>query len=159
MQLSIFILLGVNFIPKELFTVGYEGVGIDSFITRLKSYGINCLLDVREIPHSRRPAFSKSALSERLNQEHIQYVHLKELGSPKPIRENLRATKDYSDFFKNMETYLADKKETIENAYNYVIDNTCCLMCFERLAAQCHRKIVARKIKERDDNGLQITNI
>ena len=51
--------------------------------------------------------------------------------------------------------------DLLNNAYgyHYVRKNTCCLMCFEHLAATCHRKIVARKIKELDGNGLQIKNI
>ena len=144
---------------QELFTVGYEGIDIDSFITRLKDNEIDCLLDVREIPLSRKRGFSKTALSERLNQENIDYVHFKELGSPKPIREKLKSNRDYSVFFRKINQYLDGKIETIENAYHYVSNNTCCLMCFEHLAATCHRKIVARKIKELDGNGLQITNI
>jgi uncharacterized protein (DUF488 family) len=144
---------------KELFTIGYEGMSLDGFVAQLKNFAINCLIDVREIPLSRRPGFSKSGLAQRLDRENIHYVHFKELGSPKPIREKLKSDRNYSTFFKEMDKYLADKKEAIESVYNYVVNNTCCLMCFERLAAQCHRRIVARKIKERDGNGLRIKNI
>ncbi len=144
---------------KELFTVGYEGIDIDSFITHLKNHAIDCLLDVREIPLSRKHGFSKTVLSERLNKENIHYVHFRELGSPKPIRDRLKINHDYSFFFKKMDEYLTGKVEVIENAYHYVRQNTCCLMCFERLAATCHRKIVAGKIKELDGNGLQVRNI
>ena len=144
---------------KELFTVGYEGIDIDNFIIHLKDNAIDCLLDVREIPLSRKRGFSKTALSERLKQENINYVHFRELGSPRPIREKLKLNHDYSVFFNKMDKYLNDKIETIENAYHYVKNNTCCLMCFEHLAATCHRKIVARKIKKLDGNGLQIKNI
>ena len=144
---------------KELFTIGYEGKSLDGFVTELKKFAISCLIDVREIPFSRKRGFSKSALAERLNKENIRYVHLKELGSPKPVRESLKASHDYLTFFRKMDKYLDTKKETIENAYSYVTYNTCCLMCFERLAAECHRKIVAQKIKARDGNGLQIKNV
>ena len=154
-----FFCLGINFMSRELFTVGYEGIDIDNFITQLKDNAIDCLLDVREIPLSRKRGFSKTSLSQRLNQEHIYYVHFKELGSPKPLREKLKANHDYSAFFKKLDKYLAGKIEAIESAYNYVKKNTCCLMCFEHLAATCHREIVAKKIKELDGNGLQIKNI
>ncbi len=144
---------------RELFTVGYEGIDIDNFVTYLKDNAIDCLLDVREIPLSRKRGFSKTALCERLKQENISYVHFRELGSTKSIREKLKANHDYLSFFNKMDKYLTNKIETIENAYYYVRKNTCCLMCFERLAATCHRKIVARKIKKLDGNGLQIKNI
>jgi len=145
--------------PRELFTTGYEGWDVDSFVANLKSHAINCLLDVRELPISRKPGFSKSGLAKRLEQEKITYVHFKELGSPKVIRKQLKRTHDYGTFFEKMDRYLADKKETIKKAYSYVVSYKCCIMCFEHLAATCHRKIVARKIKEWNGNGLRINNI
>jgi len=145
--------------PKELLTVGYEGTTIDTFIAHLKSNAVECLLDVREIPLSRKRGFSKAALAQRLKQENIHYVHFRGLGSPKTIREKLKLDHDYSTFFKEMNKYLTGKKVAIEDAYDYVSKNTCCLMCFEHLANLCHRKIVAAKIKERDGNGLRIKNI
>jgi len=144
---------------RQLFTVGYEGSTIDTFIANLLSNNIDCLLDVRALAFSRKPGFSKTELARRLNRSEIQYVHLADLGSPKPLRENLKSTRDYSTFFKTMESYLTSKKGAIEAAYKCVINHTCCLMCFERLAAECHRKIVAAKIKARDGNGLQIKHI
>lgn len=156
---SIDLLFRFKIMPRQLFTVGYEGIDIDSFLVYLTSNAIDCLLDIREIPLSRKQGFSKTVLSERLSQENIRYVHFKELGSPKPIREELKTNHDYSTFFKKMDRYLANKKETIEKAYHYVVNNTCCLMCFEHLATTCHRKIVARKIKAQDGNGLQIKHI
>ncbi len=144
---------------KQLFTIGYEGVTIDSFVSSLLSNNIDCILDVRKLPLSRKPGFSKTELSRRLRITKIQYVHLADLGTPKPIREKLKSTHDYSTFFKKMDAYLANKKKSIEAAYNYVMKNTCCLMCFERLSDQCHRKIIAKKIKARDGNGLQIKHL
>ncbi|MHC4461720.1 MAG: DUF488 domain-containing protein [Planctomycetota bacterium] len=145
--------------PRQLFTVGYEGTTIEGFIARLRSNNINCIVDVREVPLSRKPGFSKTELARRLNRACIHYVHLRELGSPKPLRENLKLTGGYSTFFKQMSRYLSGKKDVIETAYKYVINTTSCLMCFERLASECHRKIVAKKIRIRDGNGLQIKHI
>jgi uncharacterized protein (DUF488 family) len=145
--------------PRQLFTIGYEGAGIDAFVEELLANDIDWVLDVRAVPLSRKPGFSKNQLLRRLEQSQIRYVHLAELGTPKPIREDLKSTGDYSTFFRKMEKYLSGKKKAIETAYDYVVRNTCCLMCFERLPACCHRKIVAQKIKDRDGNGLQIVHI
>jgi uncharacterized protein (DUF488 family) len=145
--------------PRNLFTVGYEGVTIDNFVATLLTNNVDCILDVRQLPLSRKPGFSKNELAQRLNRAKIQYVHLGDLGSPKPIREKLKSTRDYSAFFRKMDTYLAGRKDAIETAYKYAMNNTCCLMCFERLAAQCHRGLVAKKIKQRNGNGLQIIHL
>jgi uncharacterized protein (DUF488 family) len=144
---------------RELYTAGYEGVTIDTFISNLLCNDIECVLDVRALPLSRKPGFSKTQLAQRLLRAKINYIHLGELGSPKPLREKLKSTGDYPAFFKKMDRYLTSKKDAIEEAYYHVKNNLCCLMCFERYAEQCHRKIVAQKIKLRDGNGLQIKHI
>jgi len=144
---------------RNLFTVGYQGTRIDSFIAQIKKHEINCLIDVREIPLSRKPGFSKTSLSGHLANNNIRYIHLKELGSPKSLRENLKIDNDYATFFAGMEEHLLDKQDAIENAYFFITNNTCCLMCYERLADNCHRKVVANKIKEWNGNGLKIKHI
>ena len=144
---------------RQLFTVGYEGRDIKTFLYDLRSNAIDCVLDIRQLPLSRKPGFSKRQLAQRLNRAKIQYVHLPDLGTPKPLREHLKSTGNYSTFFKKMDNHLTNKKDSINAAYSYVTNHTCCLMCFERLAAACHRKLVARRIKVRDGNGLQIRNI
>ena len=144
---------------RQLLSVGYEGTTIDKFIANLLSNEIECVLDVRAVPLSRKSGFSKTALAEKLERAQIRYVHLRELGAPKPLREELKLTGDYSTFFKAMDRRLAGKPEAIESAYAHVTKQKCCLMCFEHLATQCHRSVVAKRIKIRDGNGLSIRHI
>lgn len=143
----------------ELFTVGYEGTNIESFIDNLRANSISCILDVRALPLSRKRGFSKTQLAARLMREQISYIHLPELGTPKNIRDTLKSTHDYTTFFEKMEKYLAGRKDAIKEAYNHVRSVRCCLMCFERLAEQCHRKIVAEKIRTTNRDDIQITHI
>ncbi len=79
---------------KSLFTIGFTGLQLDEFIGQLKSAKIELLLDVREIPISRKRGFSKTSLSENLLQSGIEYRHLKWLGSPKTLRHEVRETRD-----------------------------------------------------------------
>ena len=144
---------------KKLYTVGYEGQSIESFISTLRAHCVEYLLDVRELPLSRKCGFSKSALRDRLAENKIQYVHLRELGSPKNIRTQLKVSGNYRLFFEAMNEHLAQVADTIEQAHSYVKQNVCCLMCFERSAETCHRSLVADKIKEHDGNGLRVSNI
>lgn len=143
----------------ELLTIGYEGLAINEFIARLKRNNISRLIDVREIPLSRKPGFSKSALREKLENEDIEYVHVKALGSPSFIRNKLKADSDYDYFFKAYNKYLSQNMEVIKEVYDFMSDGINCLMCFERFSDQCHRSAVANKIKEYDGNGLKIKNI
>ena len=143
-----------------VYTAGYESRDIKDFIGRLKKHGISMVIDVREIPASRKSGFSKSALSEHLQSAKIKYLHVKELGSPKTLREKLKEDKNYDHFFAEYGKYLKTKIDIVSNLYRDIVSHELsCIMCFERDPLQCHRKAVAEKIKEIDGNGLVISHI
>ncbi|MBI5102429.1 MAG: DUF488 domain-containing protein [Nitrospirae bacterium] len=144
----------------SVFTIGYEERTLEEFIGRLKRHDIRVLIDVREIPASRKPGFSKNRLSEILLDNNIKYVHIKDLGSPKTIRERLHRDNDYKTFFIEYRAYIESKTEILKELYNDVVSQkTSCIMCMERFPEYCHRKIVAEKMKEINGNGLVITHI
>ncbi|MBA2771969.1 MAG: DUF488 domain-containing protein, partial [Sphingomonas sp.] len=58
----------------HIFTIGYEGVTIGEFVVALQRAGVERLIDVRALPLSRRPGFSKTPLRAALNQVGIDYV-------------------------------------------------------------------------------------
>ena len=43
----------------NLYTLGYEGLDVAAFIACLKRAAVRQVVDVREIPFSRKPGFSK----------------------------------------------------------------------------------------------------
>jgi uncharacterized protein (DUF488 family) len=98
---------------RQLFTAGYEGTTIHTFITTLQTNNVDCVLDVRAIAFSRKPGFSKTALARNLENANIHYVHLPDLGTPKPVREKLKSTSDYKNFFETMDAHLADRKSVV----------------------------------------------
>lgn len=73
-----------------IFTIGYEGLDIDAFLSLLAKHDINTVVDVRELPLSRKPGFSKKALGTALNLSGREYVHMVQLGCPKTVRERYR---------------------------------------------------------------------
>src|SRR5205823_11368863 len=75
----------------RIFTIGYEGTTVLEFIAALKGAGVERVIDVRALPLSRRPGFSKSALRAALEQAGVEYVHLKALGTPPEGRAAARA--------------------------------------------------------------------
>lgn len=130
----------------RLMTIGYEKTSLDDFIAALKADGVTMLLDVREIPISRRKGFSKRALSEAVNAAGISYRHERDLGSPKPIRERLYADGDYIQFFASFTTYLKSQQALLRNLAKE-LDGGVALMCFERDPTTCHRSVVARHLE------------
>lgn len=146
--------------PLSLFTIGYEERDIKTFADELIRHRISLLIDIREIPLSRKQGFSKNRLKEYLEGLNIRYVHIKELGTPRKLRQKLYKDTNYNFFFKKYSEYLKSKVETVRNLYwDAVVHEVSCLMCMEQEAAYCHRKIVAETIKEIDGNGLIIKHL
>ncbi len=123
---------------KKLYTIGYEGADLQEFLTTLKAVNTNLLLDVRELPISRRKGFSKTALKNALAEAGIDYRHEKLLGSPRDIRHRLRENWNYSQFFKDFDKHLDQQSDLIEQLADELRGNVT-LMCFEKDHNQCHR--------------------
>jgi len=131
---------------RGLLTIGYEGASLQDFIGTLKAASVSTLLDVRELPISRRKGFSKRALAEALEAEGIEYRHERDLGSPKAIRHQLHEDRDYDQFFDAFTTYLKSQRPLLRKLAAE-LDGRVALMCFERDPATCHRSIVAKQLE------------
>lgn len=134
----------------NLFTIGYEGASLAEFLRRLQAAGVNVLVDVRELPLSRRRGFSKSQLARQLERHGIQYVHKRELGAPREIRHELRETGDYKTYFERFNAYLRTQREALERVVDECV-GAVVLMCFERDPKECHRSAVARELAKLAD--------
>src|SRR4029079_11626136 len=75
----------------RLSTIGYEGTTVPEFIAAVQKAGVERVIDVRALPLSRRPGFSKSPPRAALDEVGIEYVHLKALGTPSEGRTAARA--------------------------------------------------------------------
>ena len=73
-----------------LFTHSYEGLTIEAFIARLQTAQVKTVVDVRELPLSRKKGFSKAALCTALSAPGVAYLHALALGCPKPIRNQYK---------------------------------------------------------------------
>jgi uncharacterized protein (DUF488 family) len=126
-----------------LYTFGYEGLSITLFIARLKAAGIESVIDVRELPLSRKPGFSKRALANALQNADVAYAHVPALGCPRPIRERYRSDGDWIAYRKGFEKYLTTQKGAVADLVRSANSSTTCLVCFEADFNHCHRKMVA----------------
>ena len=133
----------------KLFTIGYEGADLKEFLTVLKNAGTDVLLDVRELPMSRRKGFSKNALKAALAEVGIDYRHEKRLGSPKDVRHRLRENWDYNRFFNDFNQHLRKQMALLDQLTEELTGNVA-LMCYEKDHTTCHRSSVgdmfARKL-------------
>ena len=132
---------------KKLFTIGYEGAMLDDFMRALKIAKVDVLLDIRELPISRRKGFSKTALGGALTKAGIVYRHEKQLGSPKTIRHQLREDGNYSRFFRKFNQHLIEQLTLLETLTEELKGNVA-LMCYEKNHEECHRRSVADALAE-----------
>lgn len=135
-----------------LLTIGYEGASIEDLIASLMTANVKVVIDVREIPISRKRGFSKSSLNKALTSAGLEYVHMRGLGDPKPGREAARRG-DIAAFKKIFRAHMACLvfQEALAEATEIARRSKTCLLCFERDHAFCHRTIVADVIAKRAD--------
>lgn len=136
---------------KALFTIGYEGKNINEFNRILEENKVSVLFDVRQHAFSRKPFFSNGRLRKKCEENDIEYVHLPQLGAPKPLREKLCADGDYASFFKNYARHLNKQENALRQAGETARSKRVCLMCFEADAAKCHRSVLSRKISAQNE--------
>lgn len=142
----------------KLFTIGYEGEPQSAVIDRLKVAGVKVLADVRAVAASRRAGFSKTVLGASLADAGIEYVHLRDLGTPKPGRDAARAGRVgemraiFSEHMQEPPSQLA-----FERLREIARDRPTALLCFEADHAGCHRAILAERLQAED--GFEVVNL
>ena len=143
---------------RTLSTIGYEGKTLDEFIGELKQAGVALILDVRAVAASRRPGFSKTALSNALRENGIDYRHYRALGTPAAGREAARKGRTalmreiYAVQLETPEAELA-----LEQLLGDAGERHAALLCYEREAAGCHRTMLVERVLERE--AFEICNI
>ena len=129
----------------HIFTIGYEAATVPDFLAALKSGGVERVIDVRALPLSRRPGFSKTPLRGALAEAGIDYVHLRALGTPAAGREAARKGRQaeleriYSGQLELPEA-IAAGAQMLELA----AEKPSALLCYEREPAGCHRNLLLK---------------
>jgi uncharacterized protein (DUF488 family) len=137
-------------VAKKLFTIGYERASLPQLVALLQAAKVKALIDVRELPNSRRAGFSKRTLGSTLAEAGIGYTHLKTLGTPKAGREANKAGR-MKEFWKIVDGALGRPEAlmALEQAAEIAGKQTACLLCLEHDHAVCHRDRVADMLAAR----------
>jgi uncharacterized protein (DUF488 family) len=132
---------------KRIFTIGYEGATQAEFIAALEKAGVERVIDVRAVPLSRKPGFSKNVLAAGLREAGIDYIHLKALGTPPEGREAAR--KGRIDVMERIYAEQLDTPEATLQAAQMIAlaeEKPSALLCFERNPAACHRTLLREAV-------------
>jgi len=127
-------------IARRIFTIGYEGATQPELVAALQQAGVERVIDVRAVPLSRKPGFSKNVLAAGLREAGIDYVHLRALGTPPAGREAARK-KQWQAFDRIYAEQLDTPEAGAEAARMIALaeEKPSALLCFERDPAHCHR--------------------
>lgn len=121
-----------------IYTIGYGGRKIDTFLTLLKTMNINTLIDIRSKPFSRfQPDYRKQKLSEILSTNGIEYLFMGDYLGGKPSNDDLytNSSVDYDKIAQSVEYNSA-----IAQLIAISSVKTACIMCSELKQDECHRK-------------------
>jgi len=133
---------------NHIYTLGYEGMDIGAFINRLLDAGVQTIVDVRELPLSRKKGFSKTAFRDALAQSGIAYFHVPALGCPKEVRDRYKVDRDWAAYTKSFLAYVATQDATVRELVKLSKATKACLVCFEADFTMCHRTYVARAARK-----------
>ena len=126
-----------------IYTIGYEATTMADFLAALTAAGVRRVIDVRALPLSRRPGFSKSSLAASLAESGIDYVHLKALGTPKRGRDAAKKgdvatlTAVYDE-----QLELPEAQAAAARMLELASEMPSALLCYERDPCHCHRTLL-----------------
>lgn len=135
--------------PKRLWTIGYEGHSPESLTMKLREAKVQRVVDIRELPLSRKAGFSKRALALGLSHAGIEYSHLRALGTPRAIRHAFKGGGSFDAFRRDYLAHVASHEDAVEELERVAARERCALLCVEKEHAECHRGVLAEALAER----------
>ena len=126
-----------------LFTIGYEQATQAAVVSALREAEVEVLADIRYLPLSRRPGFSKSSLRAAVEEAGIEYRHFKQLGTPAEGRAAARRG-DHAELARIYAGQLELPEALAQMAELRALaeERRVALLCYERNAAECHRALL-----------------
>lgn len=131
---------------NAILTIGHSTRPLNEILALLKAHGVECVVDVRTIPRSRRnPQFNSDALDDSLRKAHIGYAHRKELGGLRhPAKDSIN-TGWRNDGFRGYADYMQTPEfdAALADLIEFTRTKRCAIMCAEAVPWRCHRSLIS----------------
>lgn len=135
-----------------IFTAGYEGLQVETFLGLLLGSGVERIVDVRRNPVARKFGFHKGTLKRLSESVSIEYSHLPELGIASEERRELDQPSDYDRLFEKYRRETLSRQRVVVDRLGETFRQTrSVLVCYESKPCQCHRTHLANDISKRFD--------
>ena len=143
---------GLFSVPDDLFkpepsiyTIGYEGIGIDEYLNKLIKNKLDVVVDVRKSPNSMKFDFNARALNNFLSKAGMEYIGIPDLGIPAEQRLTLDSMADYQALFEIYDREILPGRMSQVRCIAELIaaGKKVALTCFEAKHTMCHRYRIA----------------
>ncbi len=142
-----------------VFTIGHSTRTIEDFISLLREYGIQQLIDIRTIPKSRHnPQFNQADLRKSLKNKRIGYRHMKGLGGLRHAKKDSINMAWQNASFRGYADYMQTEQfeANLEKLIGYAQKKQIAIMCAEAVPWRCHRSLIGDALLIR---GIEVENI
>lgn len=140
----------------QVWTIGYEGRSLEQLVAELRAAGVVQVLDVRELPLSRKPGFSKAALAAGLRAAGLAYAGERRVGAPRQARHRYREAHDWEPFANAYLAHLDAQPEALREVEAQARAAPTALLCYERDAMACHRSLLAGRLARRGFDAIHL---
>lgn len=143
----------------SLWTIGHSTLSIEDFLSKLKSFEIQLLADVRSYPGSRRyPHFNKEKLGASLADAGIRYEHFPELGGRRRARPDSLNIVWRNESFRGYADYMetSEFRQGVERLLDLGGKQRTAIMCSEAVWWRCHRSLISDYLKVK---GIEVNHI
>jgi uncharacterized protein (DUF488 family) len=146
---------------SQLFTTGYEGRDVDTYVSELVENKVKLLCDVKKNPISRRKGFSKNKLKGAVEAAGIEYRHFPELGVPREQRQAAKTPAARKRMFARYEREILPREhEALEQLASLLEEyGKIALTCVERDHTDCHRSLVAKGLEKITEAKRPVKNL
>jgi len=135
----------------KLYTIGFTQTTAEDFFDRLRANGVRTLVDIRLNPHGQLAGFAKQADLPFFLRElagGCGYVHKPELAPTKDILKEYRGGESEWDEYERRFEGLMDERGIPARLDRALFEaGACCLLCSEATPEQCHRRLVAERLR------------
>jgi uncharacterized protein (DUF488 family) len=136
-----------------IFTIGHGNRASVEFVALLREAGVECVVDVRAHPASRRhPQFARDSLDKSLADAGIRYVwEGKALGGRRKLEKNSPHVALRNPAFRAYADHMATDEyhRGVERLLEVARSTPTAILCAEQLPTQCHRCLVADSLVAR----------
>lgn len=144
-----------------VYSIGHSTLPLETFIERLKAFGVQRVVDVRAVPRSRHnPQFDRLTLPQNLRRRGIGYIHVKGLGGLRHAKLDSINTAWRNASFRGYADYMQTKEfaRDLDRLIRMAGEKTVAIMCAEAVPFRCHRSLVADALTVHDLDVRHITS-